>query len=150
MNFIPTRPLEDIGREYIEAFWELYDAEKFLDRTYRCFLMMGAPKCKGPAKMPSWVDLRALLIVIWRQGVKRKTRFKFWHHLFSMIKRNPAVWEHYLTVCAHNEHFLEYRQIVRDEIEGQLAEFLAQEAKQQVQTNEVSEAIINNTPALAS
>ncbi|MBW4639433.1 MAG: DUF4070 domain-containing protein [Gloeocapsa sp. UFS-A4-WI-NPMV-4B04] len=150
MNFIPTRPLEDIGREYIEAFWELYDAEKFLDRTYRCFLMMGAPKCKAPAKMPSWVDLQALLIVIWRQGVKRKTRFKFWHHLFSMIKRNPAVWEHYLTVCAHNEHFLEYRQIVRDEIEGQLAEFSAQAAEQQAQANEVSEAIINNTPALAS
>lgn len=150
MNFIPTRPLEDIGREYIEAFWELYDAERFLDRTYRCFLMMGAPKCKAPAKMPSWVDLRALLIVIWRQGVKRKTRFKFWHHLFSMIKRNPAVWEHYLTVCAHNEHFLEYRQIVRDEIEGQLAEFLAQEAEEQAQINEVSEAIVNNTPALAS
>ena len=150
MNFIPTRPLEDIGREYIEAFWELYDAEKFLDRTYRCFLMMGAPKCKAPAKMPSWVDLRALLIVIWRQGVKRKTRFKFWHHLFSMIKRNPAVWEHYLTVCAHNEHFLEYRQIVRDEIEGQLAEFLGQDTQLQTQTNEVSEAIVNNTPALAS
>lgn len=150
MNFIPTRPLEDIGREYIEAFWELYDAEKFLDRTYRCFLMMGAPKCKAPAKMPSWVDLRALLIVIWRQGVKRKTRFKFWHHLFSMIKRNPAVWEHYLTVCAHNEHFLEYRQIVRDEIEGQLAEFSAQDTQLQTQSNEVSEAIVNNTPALAS
>ena len=146
MNFIPTRPLEDIGREYIEAFWELYDAERFLDRTYRCFLMMGAPKHKAPAKMPSWVDLRALLIVVWRQGVKRKTRFKFWHHLFSMIKRNPAVWEHYLTVCAHNEHFLEYRQIVRDEIEGQLAEFLAQEA----QINQANEARTNNEPALAS
>jgi hypothetical protein len=33
-------------------------------------------------------------------------------------------------VCAHNEHFLEYRQIVRDEIEAQLAEFLADEAQQ--------------------
>jgi radical SAM superfamily enzyme YgiQ (UPF0313 family) len=129
MNFIPTRPLEDIAQEYVEAFWELYDAESYLDRTYRCFLMMGAPKVKAPSKLPSWVDLRALAIVIWRQGVKRKTRWKFWHHLFSMIVRNPAVWEHYITVCAHNEHFLEYRQIVRDEIEGQLAEFLAGQAK---------------------
>lgn len=149
MNFTPTRPLADIAREYIEAFWELYDAERFLDRTYRCFLLMGAPKCKAPSKMPSWVDLRALLIVVWRQGVKRKTRFKFWHHLFSIIKRNPAVWENYLTICAHNEHFLEYRQIVRDEIEGQLTEFLAQETVQ-AQTNQVTKAITNNAPALAS
>ncbi|HEY9873214.1 MAG TPA: DUF4070 domain-containing protein [Candidatus Obscuribacterales bacterium] len=137
MNFIPTRPLEDIAREYVEAFWTLYDAERFLDRTYRCFLMLGAPKCKPPAKMPSWVDLRALAIVIWRQGVKRKTRWKFWHHLFSILKRNPAVWEHYISVCAHNEHFLEYRQIVRDEIEAQVAEFLAQEATKEVEVTQV-------------
>ncbi|HEY9849996.1 MAG TPA: DUF4070 domain-containing protein [Leptolyngbyaceae cyanobacterium] len=134
MNFIPTRPLEEIAQEYVEAFWELYDAERFLDRTYRCFLMLGAPKVKAKFKLPSWVDLRALLIVIWRQGVKRNTRWKFWHHLFSIMKRNPGVWEHYITVCAHNEHFLEYRQIVRNEIEGQLAEFLAEEAKLKAQS----------------
>lgn len=125
MNFVPTRPIEEITREYIEAFWQLYDAEKFLDRTYRHFLMLGAPKCKVPAKIPSWIELQALMIVLWRQGIKRRTRWKFWHHLFSIIKHNPGVWDHYLTVCAHNEHFLEYRQIVRDEIEANLAEFLA-------------------------
>ncbi|MBL1175129.1 B12-binding domain-containing radical SAM protein [Pantanalinema sp. GBBB05] len=133
MNFVPTRPLEDIAREYVEAFWQLYDPEQYLDRVYRCFLMLGAPKCKAPAKLPSLIDLRALAIVCWRQGVVRKTRWKFWHHLFSMIKNNPAVWEHYLTVCAHNEHFLHYRQIVREQIEAQVEAYLAQVAKQPVQ-----------------
>ncbi|MBW4681070.1 MAG: DUF4070 domain-containing protein [Microcoleus vaginatus WJT46-NPBG5] len=137
MNFIPTRPLEEIAREYVEAFWQLYDPKLFLDRTYRCFLMMGAPVCKLPFKWPSWVDVRAFLIVCWRQGFKRNTRWIFWHHLFSIIKRNPAVWEHYLTVCAHNEHFLEYRQIVRDEIEAQVAEFLANEAEHKLKEAEV-------------
>ena len=130
MNFVPTRPIEDIAREYIEAFWTLYDAEIFLDRTYRCFLKLGAPKCHAPFKFPSWVDLRALAIVIWRQGFKRNTRWKFWHHFFVILKHNTPVWEHYLTVCAHNEHFLEYRQIVRDEIEQQLQEFLVREKQE--------------------
>jgi radical SAM superfamily enzyme YgiQ (UPF0313 family) len=129
MNFIPTRPLEDIAREYVDAFWRLYDPQCYLDRVYRCFLKLGAPKHKAPFKFPSWIDLRALGIVIWRQGIKRNTRWKFWHHLFSIIKNNPAVWDHYLTLCAHNEHFLEYRQIVKDQIEGQLTEFLAREAQ---------------------
>ncbi len=129
MNFLPTRPLEDIAREYVEAFCTLYDPVLYLDRTYRCFLMMGSPSWKAPAKKPSLVDLKALLIVVWRQGLKRETRWKFWHHLFSIIKRNPNVWEHYLSVCAHNEHFLEYRQIVRDEIESQLAVYLAHGAE---------------------
>ena len=127
MNFIPTRPLEEIAREYVEAFWQLYEPEQYLDRVYRYFLKLGEPKCKTPFKLPSWVDLKAVAIVCWRQGLKRKTRWKFWHHLFSMIRRNPAVWEHYLIVCAHNEHFMEYRHIVREQIEGQLAEFLARE-----------------------
>jgi radical SAM superfamily enzyme YgiQ (UPF0313 family) len=135
LNFIPTRPIEDIAREYIEAFWTLYDPKVFLDRTYRCFLKLGAPKCKVPSKMPSWVDLRALAIVIWRQGFKRSTRWQFWHHLFSILKHNPAVWEHYLTICAHNEHFLQYREIVRAQIEEQLAEFQRQQAKLKLLVN---------------
>lgn len=140
MNFVPTRPLEDIAREYVEAFWEIYDPKKYLDRTYRHFLILGAPKVKPPAKLPSWRDLRALSIVCWRQGVKRDTRWMFWHHLFSIMRRNPAVWEHYLIVCAHNEHFIEYRQIVRDEIEAQLAEFKAEEARIQAEAERTEKA----------
>jgi hypothetical protein len=87
------------------------------------------------------VDLRALAIVVWRQGFKRDTRWKFWHHLFSIIRHNPGVWEHYLTMCAHNEHFLEYRQIVRDEIEAQLAEFLALEQEFKQTTPEKLDAV---------
>ncbi|VXD21742.1 putative enzyme [Planktothrix serta PCC 8927] len=129
INFVPTRPVEEIAQEYIETFWQLYDPERYLERTYRCFLKLGAPKCHPPGKFPSLVDLKALAIVIWRQGLKRKTRWKFWLYLFSIIKHNPAVWDHYLTLCAHNEHFLEYRQIVRTEIEQQLAEYQAQKAQ---------------------
>ena len=133
MNFIPTRPLEDIAREYIDAFCALYDPVKYLDRTYRCFLMMGGPSWTRPAKMPELVLVKAFLIIIWRQGIKRETRWKFWHHLFSIIKRNPKAVEHYLSACAHIEHFCEYRQIVRDQIESQLAEYLAQGAEKPYQ-----------------
>lgn len=129
LNFIPTRPIEDIASEYIETFWNLYDPDCYLDRVYRCFLKLKETPVKAPGKMPSFVDLKALAIVIWRQGIKRNTRWKFWHHLFSIIKENPGVWEHYLTMCAHNEHFLEYREIVKEQIENQLAEYLAQKAR---------------------
>ncbi|MGG6293380.1 B12-binding domain-containing radical SAM protein [Leptolyngbya sp. AN02str] len=141
MNFIPTRPLEEIAREYVEAFCTLYDPVRYLDRTYRCFLMMGGPSWSAPAKLPEWSVVKALLIVIWRQGILRETRWKFWHHLFSMIKRNPKVADHYLAACAHNEHFLEYRQIVRDQIEAQLADFKRQEALMKpVQPNPTDES----------
>jgi radical SAM superfamily enzyme YgiQ (UPF0313 family) len=127
LNFVPTRPVEEIAREYVEAFCALYEPNAYLDRVYSYYLKLGAPRVKAVGQTISMTDLKALAIVIWRQGFKRNTRWKFWHHLFSIIKRNPPVWEQYLTVCAHNEHFMEYRDIVRNEIEVQLAAYWKEE-----------------------
>ncbi|GAB4214467.1 MAG: hypothetical protein OHK0012_12560 [Synechococcales cyanobacterium] len=129
MNFIPTRPVEDIAQEYVDAFCQLYEPHQYLNRVYRYFLKLGAPRVKTPFKWPEWVILRAFLIVCWRQGVKRSTRWAFWHHLLHMIWKNPGVAEQYLAVCAHNEHFMEYRDIVRQQIEAQLAAYRHQQAQ---------------------
>lgn len=129
MNFIPTRPVEEIAQEYVHAFSSLYEPEKFLARTYRHFLEISPSPCSVPFRFPSLVDLRALAIVVWRQGFKRSTRWQFWRQFFSILKHNPAVWDHYITVCAHAEHFIEYRQIVRDQIAAQLEEFKVEQAQ---------------------
>jgi radical SAM superfamily enzyme YgiQ (UPF0313 family) len=129
MNFIPTRPLEDIAREYVDAFWTLYDPASYLNRTYQHFLKLGAPRCPSKVRQVNWVNIRALLTLCWRQGVVRKTRWQFWFNLFSILRHNPKVWEPYLGVCALGEHFLEYRSIVRVQIEAQLQAFLEVEAK---------------------
>jgi radical SAM superfamily enzyme YgiQ (UPF0313 family) len=137
MNFVPTRPLEDIAREYVDAFWRLYEPEKFLDRTYRHYRLLGEanyPKktrtkeITGDSKKVSWVTIRAFLTIAWRQGVVRSTRWKFWWNLVQMLRHNPGGVSSYLAVCAQIEHFLEYRYIVRDQIEAQLAVFMAEEA----------------------
>ncbi len=133
MNFVPTRPLEEIAREYVEAFWKLYDPERFLDRTYRHYRILGQAtypkKGKRAKKKLSWMVVRALLTIGWRQGVLRKTRWQFWRNLYLMYRHNPGGVSSYLSTCAQIEHFLDYRQIVKDQIEVQLAEFLAVEAK---------------------
>jgi radical SAM superfamily enzyme YgiQ (UPF0313 family) len=131
INFIPTRPLEELAREYVSCFWELYEPDRYLARVYRHLLQMKPTPHKKKFKMPGLVDIRALLIICWRQGLKRNTRFQFWRQLFSILRHNPSRFESYLTNCAHLEHFLEYRQIVRDEIEAQLAEYLAHKANSQ-------------------
>jgi radical SAM superfamily enzyme YgiQ (UPF0313 family) len=125
MNFVPTRPIEEIAREYVDAFWELYDPSRYLDRTYRHFLKLGAPKCPGKLRKINGVVLRAFATLCWRQGIVRKTRWKFWLNLIGILRHNPRVLQHYLGICALGEHFLEYRQLVRDQIEAQLAEYLA-------------------------
>ncbi|EKQ68762.1 Fe-S oxidoreductase [Leptolyngbyaceae cyanobacterium JSC-12] len=133
INFVPTRPVEEIAREFIAAFWELYDPLRYLERTYRHFLKLGAPKHSTKLRQVSWTSIRALAIICWRQGVVRKTRWKFWLNLFGILRHNPRVWQHYLSICAISEHFLEYREIVRQQIESQLAEYLANEAQLQAE-----------------
>ncbi|MGB3557211.1 MAG: B12-binding domain-containing radical SAM protein [Geitlerinemataceae cyanobacterium] len=133
MNFVPTRPIEEIAREFIDAFWELYEPKKFLDRTYRHFLLLGEAtypkKGKSSQKKMNWVAVRALATVAWRQGILRETRWQFWRNLWNLYRCNPGGISSYLGVCAQIEHFLEYRDIVRHEIETQLAAYLAEEAK---------------------
>ena len=130
MNFIPSRPVEDIANEYVDAFCTLYEPRQYLNRVYRYFLKLGAPRVRPAFQPPEWVVIRALLIVCWRQGIIRSTRWAFWHHLGHILIANPGVAEQYLSVCAHNEHFLEYRDIVRQQIGDQLAAHRNQQSSQ--------------------
>ncbi len=126
MNFVPTRPLKEIAEEYVSAFWQLYDPITFLNRTYRHFLILGsAPRQnRKSAGAPdvSWTMIKALLILVWRQGIKRKSRWYFWRNLISLALKYPHVVTNYLGVCAQEEHFIVFREIVRDGIMRQLAQ----------------------------
>jgi len=140
-NFIPTRSPEELAREYVSCFWELYEPSRYLSRVYRHFIAMKPAPHKAPFRRLEPVELRAVLIICWRQGVKRNTRFQFWRQLFSIIRQNPSVFVPYLSNCALIEHFIDYRQIVRDEIEAQLSETTFQTANFQTQTPEAEVAV---------
>jgi radical SAM superfamily enzyme YgiQ (UPF0313 family) len=140
MNFVPTRPMEEIVQEFIQAFWALYDPLSLLNRTYRHFLIVaegrrqhrqGRPRRRSAARRGvNWQMLRALLVICWRQGVLRKTRLRFWLNLLDVLRRYPEAAGSYLGVCAQAEHFIDFRDIVKQQIEAQLAIFLAQQARQ--------------------
>ncbi len=142
MNFIPTRPLEEIAREYIDGFWQLYDPQRYLDRTYRHFMMMGKPRNPVSRRRLNWPTIRAFLTICWRQGIVRPTRWKFWLYLATILRHNPRVLDHYLSVCGLFEHFNEYRTIVRDKIESKLAEYLAEQQRIEAYESEREESAV--------
>jgi len=121
MNFIPTRPPQELAREYASCFWELYEPSRYLSRVHRHFMAMKPAPHKVPFRMLELIELRAVLIICWRQGIKRNTRVQFWRQLFSILRHNSRVFVPYLSNCALIEHFLDYRQTVHAEIEAQLA-----------------------------
>ncbi|MEM8643217.1 MAG: B12-binding domain-containing radical SAM protein [Cyanobacteria bacterium P01_G01_bin.54] len=152
MNFVPTRPVEEIAREYVESFWTLYDPLTFLHRVFRqATLVESAPyrrerqqlKRANPNVVKKPIDraiLRALLLISWRFGVVEKTRFWYWRYLWKMFRLNPNGITSLLATFAQIGHFLEYREIVRNEIESQVEAFLAAKAQQE-ETLEVLEPL---------
>jgi radical SAM superfamily enzyme YgiQ (UPF0313 family) len=131
-NFVPTRPLQEIAQEYVRCFWELYEPDRYLARVYRHFLAMTPSPNKKKFKLPGLVDTRAMLTICWRQGIQRETRGQFWRQFFGILQRNPGVFKHYLTNCALLEHFIDYREIVRDEIYTKLTDYQPEELTEKV------------------
>ena len=126
MNFVPTRAIEDIAQEYVAAFSQLYDSEAYLKRILRYFMKLGLDKRPHfKSSRPSWVSIKALLTICWRQGILAKTRWLFWRNLWQVLQHNSSELESYMTLCAYLEHFTEYRDIVEREINAQLAAYLA-------------------------
>jgi radical SAM superfamily enzyme YgiQ (UPF0313 family) len=135
LNFVPTRPVEEIAEEYVHGFYELFDPGRYLERTYRHYRVLGTAdvhtnparrKVKAPRPADP-ADRRALLTVVWRQGVLRRTRWAFWRNLLSMYRHNRGGVASYLTLCSYIEHFMPYRERVKREIADQLATYEARE-----------------------
>ena len=124
MNFVPTRAIEDIATEYVNAFWQLYDPKAYLDRIFRYYMKLGDAK-SVVSKRTSWKTIRALGLLLWNQGVIAQTRLLFWRNLIQVLLKKPRQLEIYLTLCAYLEHFTEYRFIVREQINTQLANYIA-------------------------
>ncbi len=143
LNFVPTRPAAEIAREYLAAYDRLYDPIGYLERIYRYYMEIGRTEVEEvdysdrPApppkkrltfseflkELPAQLRMyRALLVILWRQGVVRKSRKVFWQRAFSMLRKRPDVFGQYIVMLAHNEHFLELSALVHTRLETQLAD----------------------------
>jgi radical SAM superfamily enzyme YgiQ (UPF0313 family) len=120
MNFTPTRPVEEITEEYIEAFWNIYEPIPYLKRTFRHFMMMNG--WRGKSQRPiTGTEIRLFAAICWRQGVVRSTRWRFWWQLVAIALNKPALLYDYLTTLGVGEHFFNYRYEVRAQLRTKLA-----------------------------
>jgi len=120
MNFVPTRPVEELVEEYIDAFWNIYEPMPFLKRTFRHFMMMNGWRGRLMPKITS-KELRLFTAVCWRQGVLRSTRWLFWWQFLAIAFLKPRLFYDYMTTLGVGEHFFKFRYEVRSQLLEQLA-----------------------------
>ncbi|MFB2833610.1 B12-binding domain-containing radical SAM protein [Aerosakkonemataceae cyanobacterium BLCC-F167] len=130
MNFVPTRPIEELVEEYIDAFWNIYEPMPFLKRNFRHFMMMNGWRGRLMPKI-TYRELRLFSAVCWRQGVLRSTRWRFWWQFLAIALLKPRLFYDYMTSLGVGEHFFKYRYEVRDQLLTQLATMKQAKAKHQ-------------------
>jgi len=121
MNFVPTRPMESIVKELIRIYHVLYDPGFFLDRTFKHFLRMKPPPFRKPMALPYSWEFRAVAHVLWRQGFRYSSRWKFWKYLFlAMVKFPRARFDQFFAALVMGEHYFSFREVVREKLSSAL------------------------------
>jgi radical SAM superfamily enzyme YgiQ (UPF0313 family) len=122
LNFVPSRPMAEIGAEFLAAFHTLYDPEAYLERVLRYCRKLPPPPPGGQRRPHQRLRrLRALAILLWRQGVRRRSWLLFWRSLAEIGLRRPGLLEDFLWMVALEEHFLAYMGDVDRQVQAQLA-----------------------------
>ena len=122
MNFIPSRSVDEIAREYVEGLWTLYEPSNYLRRCFeQCLSIGSSSQRKQTMQFSPGQGLRLVAQLIWHQGLQRpEIRRQFWRQLWAILRTKSQVLNMYLGLCAAGEHFWEYRVLARQRITQQL------------------------------
>lgn len=122
MNFLPTRPLDEVCQEYVAAIWTMYEPANYLRRCFQqCLNITPNPNLQQNMYFPPGKGIRLAAQLFWKQGWCRSSiRGQFWRQLWVLLRTKPQFLNMYLGLCAAGEHFWEYRDLARKRITQQL------------------------------
>lgn len=129
MNFVPTRPIAEIAKEYLESIWALYEPQRYLKRCLDQCLNISSfrqpPEKQNNLALTQFFSLekgvKFFIRLAWYQGIRRaEIRSQFWTQLWIILIKKPQMFGIYLGLCAAGEHFWEYRLLARERIAEQL------------------------------
>jgi hypothetical protein len=127
LNYLPTRPQEEILAEFVRGIDRLYEPSRYLARVYRYFLTMRPTRqalarqagkhVPAPPQTPeqppsphrSGEALAQLMRLLWRQGIRPGYRWQFWRQLLGIYRQNPSRLKAYLMCCSIGEDLFALR-----------------------------------------
>lgn len=121
-NFKPTRPLPQIVQEFIRLYQVLYEPKFYLKRVVTYFRRMKAPAPKKPFRWPRLFEVRAVLLLLWRQGILSSSQRQFWQALLTAAWYFPTRLPHFFSLCIKWEHFSDYQHTITTSLQRQLAQ----------------------------
>lgn len=118
MNFVPTRPTEQIFEEFVHIHQALYEPGDYLDRAFHHFVCMEPSRFAGTFKIPDLYELRVLLTTLWKQGVVYPSRRKFWILLVrAVILLSQDRFAHFIRALVKMERYVDRRRILTGQLQ---------------------------------
>jgi radical SAM superfamily enzyme YgiQ (UPF0313 family) len=139
LNFVTDRPESDILAEWQRTIVQLYQPEKYLARAFNYIMDMRptrssmagnnqpAPRSNSHKKdldpRSTYRELRGVLKLFWRQGIKPSYRGQFWRQFLTIARRNPSRLKKYLRMCSMGENGFIMRQKMQESFLGSVNRF---------------------------
>lgn len=112
LNFVPTRPLNEIVNEFVELYRNLYEPKNYLKRVFEHYSRMKPPKVKKYFKPIYLSELRAALITIYRNGFVYDSRLDFWRYMWKALWLFPDRIDRFVTALVVAEHYYDFRKML--------------------------------------
>jgi radical SAM superfamily enzyme YgiQ (UPF0313 family) len=122
-NFVTVRPIDEIAGELVHFFQVVYECEFCLERAFEQISILGNPPGCNMFKADPLLFMRIAVLVLYRQGLKHPTRWKFWKLLFAVLLRHPSKLYDFLSYLAFAQHHFEFRETVQAEVQAALEEW---------------------------
>jgi radical SAM superfamily enzyme YgiQ (UPF0313 family) len=121
LNFVPTRPIEEIVDEFIRVYDVLFDPELYLERSFEHVARMRPLPYKKRFALPYAVEVRAVAIALFKHGILSRYRRKFWKLVHRALFTFPDRIHHFFSYCVMSEHFSQYRVTIKEGLRAQIA-----------------------------
>ncbi len=136
LNYVPSRPGDEIFREYVNLTERLYDPSAIMKRAYDyCRAMPPTRRAQAlkrgeapservrPDTRPKGqrildAHLGPAIRLFWRHGVVAPHRIRFWKNLIGMYIKNPSRVTTYFVALATGENLSLLRETVRERAEA--------------------------------
>ncbi len=120
INYNTTRPVAQLVQEVISIYESLYDPQSYYQRAFDEFSLMKPLSVKKPFRLPSPAQMRALLLMLGRQGILNPSRWIFWKFLFKAIWSLGNRFEYFVHTLVLFEHHNDFRETIAKTIANEI------------------------------
>lgn len=121
LNFVPTRPRDEILKDYYEVVRISFSPEEYFDRVLNVVYALNCTKKRMKVPLNYWAkDLRGLFNLIYRMGFRAHYRRHFWKVFFSCLIKNPKAMRYGIAMMALYLHFDPFSKYIMGHIDTEI------------------------------